>query len=190
MKALNNPDGTHAPEIQSAIDWLTNQGKDGNEHAVILDGETLQTKKHIDGTATCVTVSKFDCQPGDVFLHNHPCLNSLSNLDLYAAADMHVRAAYAISADGSVYRASNFYSSVNTLFCRWELAAMLNNRHITHELRSSGFPIDVEDDSPHRINSAHWLNKQLAREGGTFTYDYWLKEETQTIVNKIDNLLA
>lgn len=180
---------------RAALDKVHALGmKDRLEHLIVLRGD--EEIALIDGEEGRVDVGPAlearTIQKGDIIVHNHPGLNSLSNVDVLLNVRNSLEAVFAISDDGSVYKATTNPDSGGAL-----RAALMSFAfdHTFQELVSNDVAIVAKElhmqrrpSDPEGFSEAHYLNMRMAHDGW-FNYEYQLGEKTQALVNKLDSRL-
>lgn len=170
--------------VKEALDEVLAAGlKDGNEHMVIVRNGQLVMRKDGDDRHIDMADQIADIQSGDVLVHNHPgALNSLSNADVALANRVNAHAIYAITDDGSVYKASNMSPKtiLTNMLVMYELEMLsFVTPNVAHAAQSvPGFQS--------RVNAAHWVNQRMAR-AGFFKYEFELGKETAEFVSAFES---
>lgn len=179
---------------RAAIDKVLALFKErGNEHVVILrDDKEIRV---IHGNAESVSLSdaidKGDLKEGDTLIHNHPGLNSLSNVDIGMGARNGLKAVFAVATkDQSVYKATMNRKGPLQAALLWLSQESIFRMLLSEEVMQVASELDMQRDpsDPSGFNEAHWINLRMAKDGW-FDYEYQLGDVTQKIVDGLDSRL-
>lgn len=179
---------------RAAIDKVLALFKErSNEHVVILRND--EPIRVIHGEAEHVSlgnaIDKGDLKEGDTLVHNHPGLNSLSNVDIGMAVRNGLKAVFAVATtDQSVYKATITRKGPLQSALLWLSQESLFRYLLTDEVQQVASELGMQRDpsDPNGFNEAHWLNLRMARDGW-FDYEYQLGSVTQKIVDGLDSRL-
>lgn len=165
----------------------------GNEHAVILRND--EPIRVIHGEAEHVSlgdaIDKGDLKEGDTLVHNHPGLNSLSNVDIGMGARNSLKAVIAVATtDRSVYKATMTRKGPLQAALLWLAQESVFRYLLSDEVQQVASELDMQRNpsDPNGFNEAHWINQRMAKDGW-FDYEYQLGDVTQKIVDGLDSRL-
>lgn len=177
----------YEPGVEGALKEVREKGlQDHKEHVVVIrDGKVIF---HGDGDGFNVNFADAHPQAGDIVVHNHPnSKNSLSDVDIVQVFIHKLTAMYAITDDGSVYRAKLGTNPVVVADPSADkfMEAFGVTDAVVHEAR---YALTAQDFDGYKLSEAHWVNRVLGH-SGIIQYDYSLSAESADAIAKIDSEL-